>query len=222
MGRNWRNLRKRALKLVALPFLIAATLALIYIVELYLAGSLDYGAAYGYVMNLSDRYDPLIRFVAPFLHSNHDHIAWNLGYFLLLSPLILSHEHPRDYLIIFLISCWFTASVGPWLLGGGIGFGISGGNAALGGWEAIYRIREWLHALREAPMSLRYVKAGILILLPITLTVNMIGQGLGFVEVGPGVSVAGHFLGAVFGIVYGLFLLFQDSKNRIASRLSPR
>lgn len=190
-----------------IPVTVATVLVFIYLFELFFAGSIEYAAAYGFLSRLPPQYDPVLRFLAPFLHSNHDHIVWNIGIFLLLSVLILPHEHPRDFLVIFVASAWFSASVMTWILGGGLGFGISGANAALAGWETIYRLREMTGVANDidSPLSKRYAVAVMLFTLPATLAILNIGQGFGLVQVKEGVSIAGHFSGALFGLVYGSY-----------------
>lgn len=192
---------------IYIPIGLGAGMGLIYLVELWLADSLSYGAAYGYLSNLPQQLDPLLRFMAPFLHSNHGHILWNLAFFLVLSALILTHVHWRDYLVMFLMASWFTASIITWLEGGGLGFGISGGNAALAGWEVVYRGRKLSQTAStvESVFSRHYLWENLLFGIPAFLTLAMLGQGLGLIDVKSGVSVIGHFSGVIFGLTFGVF-----------------
>lgn len=203
---------KKAWGYLRVPLGIATVLALIYVTEIVLAGSIRYGAAYAYITSLPDQYDIFLRVIAPFLHSNHEHIAYNIGFLLVLSPLVLSHEREANFLVVFLMACWFTASVIPWALGGAIGFGISGGNAALAGWETVYRVRSMIVASQamDTILHVPYWKEGVLVLIPAVLTLTNIGQAFGFLPVPGGASVAGHLSGAVFGMVFGAVWVFAD------------
>lgn len=191
---------------VRLPIAIAIILFLIYLVELLLAGSFESGAAYSYLTSLPEKYDPILRFLAPYLHSSHSHIAVNLVMFLVLSLFVLAHKPLQEYLTVFLAAGWFTSSIMPGILGGGIAFGISGGIVALAGWETVFRYKSFSDIVPEldSVISLRIVNAFSPVLFPASIVAITIFQSFGFIEVGGGVSVLGHFTGAMFGLMYGI------------------
>lgn len=213
---NFSTSQTRISSRLRLPLIIAGILGAIYLTELGLAGSLAYGAAYGYVTNLPDAYDPLIAVVGPFLHSNHEHIFWNSLHLVILGGIVLIDESERDFLVFFLIAAWFTATIFPFIAGGGRGFGISGATAALAGWAAVNRSRVWYrfstgtNDSMKSFVSWRFAKIVVLMSLPLAIFIQTIGQGIGFYEVKEGVSVLGHFSGAIFGIVFGLQELVRE------------
>lgn len=191
------------------PILIGVLIASIYLAELLLAGSTEYAAAYSFLTGLSERYDPLLRVLAPFLHSNHNHILWNLGFFLPLGVMVRTHTSPRDFVVIFVSAGWFSASLATGIIQGGLGFGISGANAALAGYEAVYRGRSLKEIANFHPgiYSKQYLIASLLFALPATLAILNLAQGFGLMGVNDGVSVVGHFTGVIFGIVLGIYEL---------------
>lgn len=217
---TYQDILARISSRLKLPLILVAILGVIYLIELGLAGSFAYGAAYGYVTSLPDALDPLIAVVGPFLHSNHNHIFWNSLHLVILGGIVLIDESERDFLAFFLIAAWFTATIFPALAGGGRGFGISGATAALAGWAAVNRSRVWYRFsagtvdTMEDFVSWRFAKIVILMSLPLAIFIQNIGQGIGLYEVKEGVSILGHVSGALFGIVFGLQELVRDRFSR--------
>lgn len=199
-----------------LPLILAGIFGAIYLTELGLAGSTAYGAAYGYVTSLPDAYNPLIAVLGPFLHSNHNHILWNSLHLVILGGIVLIDESGLDFLVFFLITAWFTATILPALVGGGRGFGISGATTALAGWAAVNRGRVWYRFSTETSdstkslVSWRFAKIVFLFSLPLAIFLQTIGQGIGYYEVKEGVSILGHFSGALFGFLFGIQELIRD------------
>lgn len=203
-----------------LPLLLVGILAAIYLTELILAGSLAYDAAYGYVTSLPHAYDPIIAIGSPFLHSSHDHILWNSIHLVILGGIVLIDESEREFLTFFLLTAWLTAAFVPALVGGDRGLGISGAIAALSGWAAVNRIRVWYSFSNGTDDSLnsyfswRLAKIIFLMAIPLAIFIHNIGQGIGFYEEEEGVSVLGHFSGALIGILYGIQELIRDLYRR--------
>lgn len=192
---------------VNVPLLIALALALVYGVEIYLAGSLRSGAAYSLITGMPAEFDPLIQVMGPFLHSNHEHIGWNLAWFVPLSWILLTHVELAEYLGIFLTVSWFTGSIAPWILAGGPNFGISGANAALAGWGVLVVLNAMIDSAAEMDSwrSPTYWSYTLQLVIPAVLTVRMIGQSIGVLSASSGASLFGHLFGAVFGLAYGVY-----------------
>lgn len=198
-----------------IPSCFALTLITIYIGELIIAGSFESGATFAVHSSLWEREKLLIQPISPLLHSNHNHIFYNTVFFLILSMLILPHRSLSEFIVFFALSTWFTASIGPFLLGRGVGFGISGGNAALMGWETIYRARIMVSRASSAEGwgdAISYGWNGLVVTIIGSIAILYILQAVGIYDVPPGVSVFGHFFGAVLGIYWGLV---QVAKDRI-------
>lgn len=188
------------------PVLVALALLSVYGLELYLAGSVRDDAAYAFLTSRPPSDRPLVQVLAPFLHSSHAHVGWNLAWFLPIGTVLLGHVDPREFATVFLTVAWFTGAVAPWVLAGGPNFGISGANAALAGWAVLVVLRAMNEsaAAAETPLEPGYWLVVAQLPVPAVLTVLMFGQSVGLVPVQPGASGFGHLFGVVFGLVYGL------------------
>lgn len=187
---------------------VTAGILVVYAVQLLLAGSLKSGAAYT-VANSVPIWAYLL--VGPWLHSNHAHLAWNLGSFLILSGWSERQVGTKSCLVLIAVMAYAT-TVLPTLVGFNRGVGISGMTntllPAFAGFQLIECSRQSVTVPAEFRQSgriglsdaLTVAKHGVLFVFSASLLIQSAGEGFGFRPQRLCVAAGSHAAGLVAGI----------------------
>lgn len=176
-------------------------LGLVYLGQLVVARSIQYGAAYTVAQEHVRSHVVVYILFSPLVHSNHGHILWNF-FFLAIGGVLVESWVGWKKLLAFVYVIGVASNFLPgWTGFGGYGVGISAAN--LGLWAffglkyCLMCAEEWHEMPREPTRSVVHALPA---LFGMSYAARGIAQYFGWVSTSPGVAKGAHLLGIVLGV----------------------
>lgn len=190
--RNWLHETRATWGFVILLFII-------YAMQLAVAGSLEWSAAYTAVRELRQSLMPVLVLLSPLFHSNHGHIVSNVVVIFTGGVLVERRVGPKRW-FAFVYLCAYFANILPVFLGG-LGIGASGAGFGLSIFVGLEYARLCKRELdRMGVMWTRSVWFGSISGIGLFWGLLPVFQVLGVFPLSG--ATVGHFVGTLGGIVW--------------------